>query len=294
MLLKAGPLGPIPVTLDVTEDAQTRAEFVRVGWKRIVAFQTRSPMHRADLELTLRAAAQLEAGILIHPSVGMTRPGDVDHYTQVRCYQALLPHYPKGKAKLALLPLAMRMGGPREALWHAIIRKNYGCTHFIVGRDHAGPGSDSKGTPFYGPYDAQVLLQKHQKEIGVEMVPFKTMMYLKDRDRYEPQDEVPKGAKVLDVSGTELRRHLNQGEKIPDWLTFPEVEAELRRTHKPRLEQGFTLFFTGLSGAGNWTSPHFEELGELCVSLSLIFCSMAISSANFCRRRSDSRKSTAS
>jgi sulfate adenylyltransferase len=251
--------------------AQMRAEFVQLGWERIVAFQTRNPMHRAHLELTLRAARQVKAGILIHPSVGMTKPGDVDHYTRVRCYQALLPHY-KGKAKLALLPLAMRMGGPREALWHAIIRKNYGSTHFIAGRDHAGPGNDSKGTPFYGPYDAQALLQKHQKEIGMEMVPFKTMVYLKDQDRYEPEDEMPKGAKIMTVSGTELRRHLNQGEKIPDWFTFPEVEEELRRTHKPRSGQGFTLFFTGLSGAGKSTIANvllvkFLEMGGRPVTL---------------------------
>ena len=252
--------------------AETRSEFVRLGWERIVAFQTRNPMHRAHLELTLRAAKQVKAGILIHPSVGMTKPGDVDHYTRVRCYRALLPHYPNSEAKLALLPLAMRMAGPREALWHAIIRKNYGCTHLIVGRDHAGPGNDSNGTPFYGPYDAQALLQKHQQEIAVEMVPFKAMVYLKDRDRYEPDDEVPKDAKVMTVSGTELRRHLNRGEKIPDWFTFPEVAAELGRTHKPRLEQGFTLFFTGLSGAGKSTIANvllvkFLEMGGRPVTL---------------------------
>ncbi len=252
--------------------AQMRAEFVQLGWERIVAFQTRKPMHRAHFELTLRAAAQVKAGILIHPSVGMTKPGDVDHYTRVRCYQALLPHYPKGKAKLALLPLAIRMGGPREALFHAIIRKNYGVTHFIVGRGHAGPVSDSKGTPFYDPYDAQLLLQQHQKEVGVEMLPFKNMVYLKERDRYEPEDEVAKGAKIMTVSGTELRRYLNEGEQIPGWFTFPKVAAELRRSHKPRVEQGFTLFFTGLSGAGKSTIANallvkFLEIGGRLVTL---------------------------
>jgi sulfate adenylyltransferase len=252
--------------------AQMRAKFVQLGWQKIVAFQTRNPMHRAHLELTLRAAKQLGASVLIHPSVGMTKPGDVDHYTRVRCYQALLPHYPRGEAKLALLPLAMRMGGPREAVWHAIIRKNYGCDHFIVGRDHAGPGNDSDGTSFYGPYDAQALLQKHQQELGVEMVPFKMMMYLEDRDCYEPEDEIPAGGKVANVSGTELRRRLNRGQSIPSWFTFPEIAAELRRTYKPRSEQGFTVFLTGLSGAGKSTIANvllvkFLEMGGRPVTL---------------------------
>jgi sulfate adenylyltransferase len=252
--------------------AQMRAEFVRLGWQKIVAFQTRNPMHRAHLELTKRAAKQLGANVLIHPSVGMTKPGDVDHYTRVRCYQALLPHYSGGTAKLALLPLAMRMGGPREAVWHAIIRKNYGCDHFIVGRDHAGPGNDSDGTPFYGPYDAQALLQKYQQELGVEMVPFKMMMYLEDRNCYEPEDEIPAGGKVANVSGTELRHRLNRGQSIPSWFTFPEIAAELRRTYKPRSEQGFTVFLTGLSGAGKSTIANvllvkFLEMGGRPVTL---------------------------
>ena len=170
-----------------------REEFTRLGWRKIVAFQTRNPMHRAHHELTLRAAKEVEANLLIHPVVGMTKPGDLDHYTRVRCYQAIAGQYPANTARLSLLPLAMRMGGPREAVWHAIIRKNYGCTHLIVGRDHAGPGSDSSGKPFYGPYDAQELLQKHEEELGVAMVPFKMMVYLEDKDTYMPQDEVPEG-----------------------------------------------------------------------------------------------------
>ena len=233
--------------------AELRDEFTRRGWTKIVAFQTRNPMHRAHVELTLRAAKGIEANLLIHPVVGMTKPGDVDHYTRVRAYQHVLKRYPKGTAMLSLLPLAMRMGGPREAVWHAIIRKNYGVTHFIVGRDHAGPGSDSSGKPFYGPYDAQVLLKEHQDEIGVEMVPFRMMVYVPEHDRFEPVDEIPEDTKTLSISGTELRDRLADGREIPEWFTYPEVVDELRRTHPPRHKQGFTVFFTGLSGSGKST-----------------------------------------
>jgi sulfate adenylyltransferase len=233
--------------------AEVRAEFSRLGWRRAVAFQTRNPMHRAHFELTLRAAKDVQANLLIHPSVGMTKPGDVDHYTRVRCYESLLPHYPHGTALLSLLPLAMRMGGPREAVWHAIIRKNHGCTHLIVGRDHAGPGSDSAGVPFYGPYDAQELLAEHSKELGVEMVPFRMMTYAPERDEYIPEDEVPEGVQTANISGTQLRDRLAQGRDIPEWFTFPEVAVELRKSYPPRAKQGFTVFFTGLSGSGKST-----------------------------------------
>ncbi len=251
---------------------ELRASFSRLGWRRVVAFQTRNPMHRAHFELTLRAAKEAEANLLIHPVVGMTKPGDLDHYTRVRCYQSLLPHYPKNSVKLSLLALAMRMGGPREAVWHAIIRKNYGCTHLIVGRDHAGPGSDSKGKPFYGPYDAQELLKKHESELGVAMVPFKMVVYVEDQDTYFPVDEVPEGKRTLNISGTELRERLASGREIPGWFSFPEVAKELQRTHPPRHKQGFTVFFTGLSGAGKSTVANvllvkFLELGGRPVTL---------------------------
>lgn len=236
--------------------SELRREFALLGWRRVVAFQTRNPMHRAHFELTLRAAKKVQANLLIHPSVGMTKPGDVDHYTRVRCYQNVLPHYPMNTAKLALLPVAMRMGGPRECVWHAIIRKNHGCTHLIVGRDHAGPGQNSKGKPFYGPYDAQQLLRKHEREIGVGMLPFNMMVYLDEQARYVPEDEVPEGARSMSISGTELRRRLMVGADIPEWFTFPEVAVELRRSHPPRHKQGFTVFFTGLSGAGKSTTAN--------------------------------------
>ena len=233
--------------------AELRREFEKQGWRKVVAFQTRNPMHRAHVELTMRAAAETEANLLIHPVVGMTKPGDVDHYTRVRAYQAVLDRYPRNTAKVALLNLAMRMGGPREALWHAIIRKNHGCTHLIVGRDHAGPGSDSSGEPFYGPYDAQELVIEHQDELGVTMVPFKLMVYVEDQDTYMPIDEVPEGVRTLSISGTELRERLAGGRDLPEWFTYPEVATELRRTHPPRSRQGLTVFFTGLSGSGKST-----------------------------------------
>ena len=233
--------------------AELRAEFARLGWRRLVAFQTRNPMHRAHVELAFRAAKQVEANLLIHPVVGMTKPGDVDYFTRVRCYQLLLSKFPAGTAKLSLLPLAMRMGGPREAIWHALIRKNHGVTHFIVGRDHAGPGKDTDGKPFYGPYEAQELFKKHEADIGVTMVPFNMMVYLEDQDQYVPDDEVPAGARVLNLSGTDLRDRLNQGRDIPSWFTYPEVVQELRRSFPPRHKQGVTIFFTGLSGSGKST-----------------------------------------
>ena len=232
---------------------ELRAFFRKMGWTRIVAFQTRNPLHRAHQELTFRAAREAQANLLIHPVVGMTKPGDVDHFTRVRCYEAVLDKYPSSTTHLSLLNLAMRMGGPREALWHAIIRKNHGLTHFIVGRDHAGPGKNSQGKDFYDPYAAQELVRAHEAEVGIEMVDFKQMVYVREKAQYYPVDEVPEGSTVLDISGTELRRRLREGLEIPDWFSFPEVVAELRRTSPPRAQQGFTVFFTGFSGSGKST-----------------------------------------
>jgi sulfate adenylyltransferase len=229
---------------------EIRARFRKLGWRKVVAFQTRNPLHRAHQELTFRAAREAEANLLIHPVVGLTKPGDVDHYTRVRCYEHVLEQYPEQTTSLSLLNLAMRMAGPREAVWHAIIRKNYGCTHFIVGRDHAGPGNNSQGRPFYGPYDAQELMRKFEKELDITMVPFQEMVYVEDRAQYIAMDETKEGEKVLSISGTEFRRRLNEGLEIPEWFSFPKVVEELRRTHPARHRQGFTVFFTGLSGAG--------------------------------------------
>ena len=230
-----------------------KKKFQEMGWNKIVAFQTRNPLHRAHVEMTLKAIKELDANLLIHPVVGMTKPGDVDHYTRVRCYNHVLDRYPDNSAILSLLPLAMRMGGPREALLHAIIRKNYGCTHLIVGRDHAGPGNDKNGKPFYGPYDAQNIIEKYKDEIGIQMVPFKFLVYLPDQDSYKPIDEVPDGVNYKTISGSELRKHLDEGTNIPEWFTYKEVAKELQRSNPPKEERGFTIFFTGLSGSGKST-----------------------------------------
>ncbi|MEM9967223.1 MAG: bifunctional sulfate adenylyltransferase/adenylylsulfate kinase [Pseudomonadota bacterium] len=234
---------------------ELRAYFRKLGWRKVVAFQTRNPLHRAHQELTFRAAREAQANLLIHPVVGMTKPGDIDHFTRVRCYEAVLDKYPAATTNMSLLNLAMRMAGPREAVWHGLIRKNHGCTHFIVGRDHAGPGANSAGEAFYGPYDAQELFRIHQEEMGIEMVDFKQMVYVQERAQYEPADEIHDrdAVTILDISGTELRRRLQEGLEIPDWFSFPEVVTELRRTRPPRSQQGFTVFFTGFSGSGKST-----------------------------------------
>ncbi len=280
----AGPVylgGPItgiqsPVHYDFRALRNTpnemRAFFRKLGWRRIVAFQTRNPLHRAHQELTFRAARDVQANLLIHPVVGLTKPGDIDHFTRVRCYEAVLEHYPTSTTSLSLLNLAMRMAGPREAVWHGLIRRNFGCTHFIVGRDHAGPGANSNGDDFYGPYDAQDLFRTHQDEMGIEMVDFKHMVYVQERVQYEPADEVEEGATVLNISGTELRRRLAEGLDIPEWFSFPEVVTELRKTKPPRAKQGFTVFFTGLSGSGKSTVANalmvkLMELGGRPVTL---------------------------
>ncbi len=224
--------------------------FLSLGWEKIIAFQTRNPLHRAHMELTLRASKQIGGNILIHPVVGMTKPGDIDYITRVYCYKKIMQYYPANTALLSLLPLAMRMAGPKEALLHALIRKNYGCTHFIIGRDHAGPGKDSNGKDFYDPYGAQKLVRSVEDEIGIKMVPFQEMLYVKNKNKFCSRDELSENDETLSISGTELREALKSQKPIPDWFSFPEIITELRKSHTPKHKKGFTIFFTGLSGAG--------------------------------------------
>jgi sulfate adenylyltransferase len=236
--------------------AAVRSLLERMGCGRVVAFQTRNPLHRIHEELTKRAAREIGGSLLIHPVVGLTKPGDVDHYTRVRIYRTLVEkYYDPGKTLLSLLPLAMRMAGPREALWHAIIRRNYGATHFIVGRDHAGPGKDSAGKPFYGPYDAQELVARYASETGVTPVPFRELVYLPDNQEYVEESEIPPGSKVATISGTEVREEfLAKGKLLPEWFTRKETAEILSKTHPPLHHQGFCIWFTGLSGAGKSTT----------------------------------------
>ncbi len=238
---------------------ELKAVFARLSWSRIIAFQTRNPMHRAHVELTRKAAADVDGAILLHPVVGRTSPGDIDYFVRVRCYQAVLDQYPAGTAFLSLLPLAMRMAGPREALWHALIRKNYGATHFIVGRDHAGTRQPRSGTPYYAPYAAQELACAHEAEMGITILPYEEMVYAlpdagpADSGVYLPRSHAPSGARILTLSGTELRQRLHSGTEVPGWFSYPEVIDELTKAYPPRGAQGFTVFFTGLSGAGKST-----------------------------------------
>jgi sulfate adenylyltransferase len=251
---------------------EVRQACTKLGWRRMVGFQTRNPLHRAQFEMTLLAMRETKANLLLQPVVGSTIPGDIDYYTRVRCYQAASRHYPPNMMLLSLFPVAARMAGPREALWDALIRKNYGCTHFIVGRDHGGPGFNKEGKPFYDPYASHELLREYKDEIGIEIVPFQELVYVPEREKYCPRGEISPGEGIKSISGTELRNLLRSGLEIPEWFTFPEVIEELKLAYPPRHRQGFTVFFTGLSGAGKSTIARvlfsrFLEMGDRPVTL---------------------------
>jgi sulfate adenylyltransferase len=235
--------------------AQCRQHLAALGRSDVIAFQTRNPLHRVHEEMLRRAAAAIDGSILLHPAVGLTKPGDVDHYSRVRTYRIMAEHYlPADRTLLALIPLAMRLAGPREALWHALIRRNYGANHFIVGRDHAGPGVDSKGRPFYGANDARELVERHADELGIKAVPFTELVYLPDLDVFEERAKVSAGTLVAAISGTEVReKYLDRGVSLPSWYTRPEVAAILAETFPARHHQGVCVWFTGLSCAGKST-----------------------------------------
>ena len=235
---------------------QTREPLAELGRPNVVAFQTRNPLHRAHEELTKRAIEEVDGTLLLHPVVGLTIQGDIDDYTRVRTYRALASrYYPPNRVVLALLPLAMRLAGPREALWHAIIRRNYGASHLIVGRSHASPGLNSRGRSFYGEYESQELVEQYSNEVGVQMIPFREFVYLPETDKYVEDTETPEGRETSSISGTEIREQfLNAGRPLPDWFTRPEVAQILADSYPPRHKQGVCIWFTGLSGAGKSTT----------------------------------------
>lgn len=235
---------------------ETRQRLEQLGYDNVVAFQTRNPLHRAHEEITKRAITEIDGVLLLHPVVGLTKPGDVDHYTRVRSYKTLVAnYYDPRRVLLALLPLAMRLGGPREALWHAVIRRNYGSNHLIIGRDHASPGADSKGCPFYKPYEAQELVERFSDEIGVKVIPFKELVYLPEADRYEEKSKLPSTAKIYSICGTQVRdEYLQKGKRLPEWFTRPEVAEILAETYPPFQKRGACIWFTGLSGSGKSTT----------------------------------------
>ncbi len=251
---------------------EVRKIYAKLGWQRVVGFQTRNPLHRPQFEMTTKAMRQCRANLLLLPVAGMTRPGDFDHYTRVRCYRAVARHYPPDSHVLSLLPLAMRLSGPRDALLDAIIARNYGCTHFIVGHDHASPGPDRNGRPFYECDRARRIATELSDEIGVAIVPFEEMVYLPFEDEYRSVDQVPEGSQTISLTGTDIRRRIREGRRIPEWATFPEVVEELQKAYPPPKRQGFTVFLTGLSGAGKSTIAkvlysRFLEIGDRPVTL---------------------------
>ncbi|MFW6324820.1 MAG: bifunctional sulfate adenylyltransferase/adenylylsulfate kinase, partial [Desulfovibrionales bacterium] len=238
-----------------TTPSETHRRFSQSGWRNVIGFHTERPLHCAHKEMILRAAREAGASIFLQPIVGIPRPGDLDHFTMIRCYEQFLSQFPKNMISMGLLPLAVRRAGPREALWQALVRRNYGCSHFMVADDHADPfaGNNQNGESFYPPGAAQEFVRIHEKETGIRMVPLKRMVYVEDRAQYLPVDEISENMLVKEISSAEIKRRLEFGLDIPEWFSFPEVVEELRKSHPPRHKQGFTLFVTGLSGAGKST-----------------------------------------
>ena len=266
----------LPLHFDFKQLRMTPLEirniYRKLGWQRVVGFQTRNPIQRPQLEMTVAAMRQARANLLILPVTGMTKPGDFDHYTRVRCYRAVTRHYPPDSFVLNLLPLSMRLSGPKDALLHTIIAKNYGCTHFIIGRDHASPGIDAGGNPFYQSNAAHRLTQEYSREIGMTIVPFEELVYLPFEDEYRSQDQVSEGTQYISFSSSDIRERIRTGRNIPEWATFPEVVAELKKAYPSPDKQGFTVFLTGLPGAGKSTIAkvlysRFLEMGDRPVTL---------------------------
>ncbi len=251
---------------------ETRSVYQKLKWQRVVGFQTRNPIQRLQFEMTVKAMRQAKANLLLLPVTGMTKPGDFDHYTRVRCYRAVTRHYPPDSFVLNLLPLSMRLAGPREALLHTIIAKNYGCTHFIVGRDHASSGTDAAGNSFYDSVAAQRMSQEYSKEVGVTIIPFEELVYLPFEDEFRSSDQIPEGEQYISFSSSHIRERIRTGRRIPEWATFAEVVAELKKAYPSPDKQGFTVFLTGLSGAGKSTIAkvlyaRFLEMGDRPVTL---------------------------
>lgn len=266
----------LPLHFDFKQLRMTPLEirnlYRKLGWQRVVGFQTRHPIQRPQFEMTVAAMRQARAKLLLLPVTGMTKPGDFDHYTRVRCYRAVTRHYPPDSFMLNLLPLSMRLSGPKDALLHTIIAKNYGCTHFVIGRDHASPGTDAGGNPFYKRDAAQRLTEEYSREVGMTIVPFEELVYLPFEDEYRSQDRVPEGTQYISFSSSDIRERIRTGRRIPEWATFPEVVAELKKAYPSPDKQGFTVFLTGLPGAGKSTIAKviyaaFLEMGDRPVTL---------------------------
>ena len=251
---------------------EIRSSYKKLNWKRIVGFQTRNPIHRPHFEMTIEAMRQAKANLLILPVTGMTKPGDFDHFTRVRCHRAVTQHYPPDSYILNLLPMSMRLAGPRSALQDVIIARNFGCTHFIVGHDHASPGIDKQGKSYYDSKEAHEITITSVRELGVQIIPFEEMVYLpfEDEDRFT--NHVPEGTQAISFSSSDIRSRFQSGKRIPEWATFPEVILELQKAYPPPNRQGFTIFLTGLSGSGKSTIAkvlysRFLELGDRPVTL---------------------------
>ncbi len=266
----------LPSHFDFLKLRQTPREirniYEKLGWTRVVGFKTRHPIHRPQFEMTLKAMCEAKANLLILSTAGMAKSTDFDHYTRVRCHWEVIKQYPPNSYILNLLPLSMRLSGPRDALLDAIIARNFGCSHFIVGHDHASPGVNNHSQNFYESGEAKNLANELSSTIGIEILPFEEMVYLPFEDEYRPMNEISPGVQTISLSGTNIRDRVIKGKNVPDWSTFPGILNELHKAYPPPQNQGFTVFLTGLSGAGKSTLAkilysRFLEIGDRPVTL---------------------------
>jgi sulfate adenylyltransferase len=256
--------------------AEMREQFARLGWRKVMAYQPSQALHRPQYEFLLRTAMQQEANLLIHAVAGSDPVLESGHFALVRACQALMPRLPASTSMLALNPMTPWAAGPRKTLLKAIMARNYGCSQLVTGGETVLESLHKESSQRRGQdtpnLSSDTVYAVAKESLGVTLLPFPRMVYVEDRDEWLPEETVPADTRSESMSGAELTRRLMQNIKVPEWFSFPEVLDEMRKAYPPRKQQGFTVFFTGLSGSGKSTiaralTVRLMEMGGRRVSL---------------------------